>query len=47
MNRRMGQPPVGPNVERRILALRARGFGIHRIAREAGCGVGTVQRVLT
>lgn len=44
--RPIGRPPVSSVVERRIRALRRKGFGKLRIARELHCGVGTVGRVL-
>jgi DNA invertase Pin-like site-specific DNA recombinase len=42
----IGRPQVAPKVEDRIRALRAEGLGMVKIARTAGCGVSTVQRVL-
>ena len=42
----IGRPPVKPEVETKIIKLRRKGFGIHRIAKEVGCGSGTVQRVI-
>jgi DNA invertase Pin-like site-specific DNA recombinase len=43
----IGRPrTVTAATERRIAALRAKGLGKLRIAREVGCGVSTVQRVL-
>lgn len=42
----LGRPTVGAAAEDRIRALRASGMGIQRIAREVGCGVSAVQRVL-
>jgi hypothetical protein len=45
--RPIGRPRVAPDVERRVLALRRKGHGIVRIAKEVGCGVGTVQRIVT
>jgi DNA invertase Pin-like site-specific DNA recombinase len=42
----LGRPRVRPEVERRILAARAKDYGIIKIAKEVGVGVGTVQRVL-
>lgn len=42
----IGRPSVSPEVEARIRELRAQGVGMLRIAREAGCGVSAVQRVL-
>jgi len=44
--RRLGRPKVGADVERRILEARAAGKGQLAIAREIGCGVGTVRRVI-
>ena len=42
----IGRPTVDQGVEARILELRAGGMGMLKIAKEAGCGVSTVQRVL-
>ena len=42
----LGRPRVSARVESTVRALRAKGRGTHAIAREAGVGVGTVQRVL-
>jgi DNA invertase Pin-like site-specific DNA recombinase len=42
----IGRPGVGATVEGRIRELRAEGLGILKIARQAGCGVSVVQRVL-
>lgn len=42
----IGRPQVASKVEERIRALRAEGLGMLKIARTAGCGVSTVQRVL-
>jgi len=44
--RRLGRKPVGADVEARIRELRAAGMGILSIAREVGCGVSVVQRVV-
>src|SRR5690242_4695048 len=44
--KRLGRPTVGAAVEAKIRALRAKGRGIHAIAKEACVGVGTVQRVV-
>jgi DNA invertase Pin-like site-specific DNA recombinase len=41
-----GRPPVNSKVEKRIRALRAKGLGKLKIARQLHCGVSTVQRVL-
>jgi DNA invertase Pin-like site-specific DNA recombinase len=45
--RPIGRPRVGPDVERRVLALRKKGHGIIRISKEVGCGVGTVQKIVS
>ena len=42
----LGRPPVSKAVERRILKARKQGKGILKIAKEVGCGTGTVQRVV-
>lgn len=42
----IGRPKVDSEVERRIVALRERGMGMLKVAREVGCGVSTVQRVV-
>lgn len=42
----IGRPGVGEAVEGRIRALRAEGLGMLTIAKQAGCGVSVVQRVL-
>lgn len=42
----IGRPTVGPKIEARIRELRAEGLGMLRIAKQAGCGVSVVQRVL-
>jgi DNA invertase Pin-like site-specific DNA recombinase len=42
----IARPPVGSRVEREVRALRGKGFGMLRIARELGIGTGTVQRIL-
>ncbi len=42
----IGRPVVSEVVEDRIRELRAEGLGILKIAREAGCGVSVVQRVV-
>jgi DNA invertase Pin-like site-specific DNA recombinase len=44
--RPIGRPSVGQEVEDRIKELRGQGLGIIKIARQAGCGVSVVQRVL-
>lgn len=42
-----GRPKVPPKVERAILKARKKGTGMVAIAKHVGCGVGTVQRVLS
>jgi DNA invertase Pin-like site-specific DNA recombinase len=42
----IGRPKVSEDVESRIRELRAEGHGMLKVARLAGCGVSTVQRVL-
>ena len=42
----IGRPTVGDKVEERIRELRAQGHGMLMIAKQAGCGVSVVQRVL-
>lgn len=42
----LGRPRAGADVEARIHALRAEGMGMNKIAKEVGCGVSVVQRVL-
>ena len=42
----IGRPKVLEGVEERIRALRKEGMGILKVAREVGCGVSTVQRVI-
>jgi DNA invertase Pin-like site-specific DNA recombinase len=42
----LGRPRVNARVESTVRALRAKGKGIHAIARKAGVGVGTVQRII-
>jgi DNA invertase Pin-like site-specific DNA recombinase len=43
--KRLGRPRITKAKESRIYALRAKGMGLNRIAREVGCGVSAVQRV--
>ncbi len=43
----LGRPKVPPKVERAILKARKNGTGMVAIANQVGCGVGTVQRVLS
>lgn len=42
----LGRPPVGQKIEGKILALRATGVGMLKIAKQLGVGTGTVQRVV-
>jgi len=42
----IGRPKTGADVEDRIRTLRAEGKGMLKIAKEVGCGVSVVQRVL-
>jgi len=42
----IGRPKIGADVEDRIRTLRAEGKGMLKIAKEVGCGVSVVQRVL-
>jgi DNA invertase Pin-like site-specific DNA recombinase len=44
--RPIGRPRIATHLEARIMELRASGMGQSRIAREVGCGVSAVQRVL-
>jgi DNA invertase Pin-like site-specific DNA recombinase len=44
--KRLGRKRVDARIEERIRALRAKGFGKVKIARELDCGVSTVSRVL-
>lgn len=44
--KQLGRPRVAADVESAILAHRAAGVGINKIARELGVGVSTVQRVV-
>ncbi len=41
----IGRPPVGADMERKVLELRAAKWGVNRIARELGIGSGTVRRI--
>ena len=43
----LGRPKVPPKAERAILKARKNGTGMIAIAKQVGCGVGTVQRVLS
>jgi DNA invertase Pin-like site-specific DNA recombinase len=44
--KRLGRPQVSADVERRVRALKRKGVGMIRIAKIAGCGVSTVQRIV-
>ena len=44
--KRLGRPMVGAAVEAKVRALREQGKGMIAIAKAAGCGVGTVQRIV-
>jgi DNA invertase Pin-like site-specific DNA recombinase len=44
--KQLGLPTVGANVENEIRALRRTGLGIQKIAKIAGVGTSTVQRVV-
>ncbi len=41
----IGRPPVGTEMEQKVLKLRADKWGVNRIARELGIGSGTVRRI--
>ena len=41
----IGRPPVGTDMARKVLLLRAEKWGVNRIARELGIGSGTVRRI--
>ncbi len=41
----IGRPPVGADMERKVLELRAEKWGVNRIARELGIGSGTVRLI--
>ncbi|HKV99171.1 MAG TPA: hypothetical protein VJN96_05070 [Vicinamibacterales bacterium] len=45
--KRLGRPPVPSSVVERVRELRKTGKGMIAISREVGCGVGTVQRIIT
>lgn len=42
----IGRPRVTSDVERKVRQLRAQGHGINKIAALAGCGSGTVRRII-
>ncbi len=41
----IGRPRVGTDVERKVRTLRAKDWGVNRIARELDIGSGTVRRI--
>ena len=43
--KRLGRPPVGAAVEKKIIAARKKGTGMLNVAHELGCGVSAVQRI--
>ena len=45
--KRLGRPEVSKEVVERVQELRAQGQGIIKIAKAVGCGVGTVQRIVS
>jgi DNA invertase Pin-like site-specific DNA recombinase len=45
--RPIGRPMVGEKIEARVKAARAKGWGIRKIAKQLGIGVGTVQRIVS
>ena len=45
VKKRIGRPRVGTDIEHKVRALRAREWGVNRIARELGIGSGTVRRI--
>ena len=42
----LGRPQVSTKVADHVLALREQGMGMIKIAKAAGCGVSTAQRIL-
>lgn len=44
--KRLGRKRIDARTEERIRALRTKGFGILRIARDVGCGTSVVQRIV-
>jgi len=44
--KKLGRRPIGASVEAKIRELREEGYGMIKIAKALGIGVGTVQRVL-
>ena len=43
----LGRPKVGQAIESKVRALRSQGKGMIAISRLVGCGVGTVQRIVS
>ena len=43
----IGRPSVSPDIEAQIRELRSAGLGMIKIAKQAGCGVSVVQRVVS
>lgn len=43
----LGRPKVGQAIEAKVRALRSQGKGMIAISRAVGCGVGTVQRIVS
>ena len=44
--KKLGRPRVSLEVEKAVLAARAEGKGMNKIARKLGIGVSTVQRIV-
>lgn len=44
--KRLGRPPISGDKVQKIIAARATGLGMKRVAKKVGVGVGTVKRVL-
>jgi len=45
--KRLGRPPVGDAIAKRVIELRQSGMGILKIAKTIGIGTSAVQRILT
>jgi DNA invertase Pin-like site-specific DNA recombinase len=43
---KLGRPRIDPKIEKRVMQLRKKGFGILKIGRELGIGTSVVQRVV-
>jgi DNA invertase Pin-like site-specific DNA recombinase len=43
----LGRPMVNGEIERKVHALREKGYGMVKIAKAVGIGVGTVVRILS